>query len=135
MRSPLPHRSPFIALDTIVEVIPGERAVGEHVVSSADPLLRDGDTVSEALLLEVMAQCAGVAAGAGTGGVEGVLAGVDGFAVRRAVAAGDLLIATARVVKRMGAMVRASAAVHVAGVLCAEARLTLRLSKGPTPGR
>lgn len=129
MQPSLPHRTPFLLLDAVVEVVPGERAVAERLVTSADPLLRDGGELNEVLLVEVMAQCAGVAAASDGHGMTGALVAIDRFQVHRTVAVGDRITAAARVVKRMGEMVRADVTAHVDGTLCAEAQLTLKLTQ------
>lgn len=127
MDTPLPHRTPFMLVDAIVERVSGQRASVRRLLSNDDPLLRDGKQMSEVLLAEAMAQCAGIAA-AGEDGTSGVLVAIDGFHVHSPVEAGDSLLVEARVVKRMGTMVKASATVHVGTDLCAECDLVLRLT-------
>lgn len=123
---PLPHRAPFLLVDAVVERVPGERASARRLLSNADPLLRDAEQLSEVFLVEAMAQCAGIAA-AGEDGTSGVLVAIDGFQVHSPVQAGDLLLIEARVVKRMGAMVKTSATVRVGNELRAECDLVLRV--------
>jgi len=126
MNTPLPHRTPFVLIDAVIEHEPGRRASARRQVSSGDPLLRDESQLSEIFLVEVMAQCAGIAA-VGEGGTSGVLVAVDRLQIHSAVEAGDSLLVEARVVKRMGAMVKATATIHVNDELRAEADLVLRL--------
>jgi hypothetical protein len=45
----------------------------------------------------------------------------------------DRLVAAARVVKKMGAMVRVEVTAHVEGAICAEARLTLKITPADSP--
>lgn len=126
METPLPHRAPFLLIDAIVERVPGECASARRLLTTADPLLRDECQLSELFLVEVMAQCAGIAAVA-EDGMSGMLVAIDGFQVHAPVEAGDSLLVEARVVKRMGAMVKASATVRVGDELRAECDLVLRL--------
>jgi 3-hydroxyacyl-[acyl-carrier-protein] dehydratase len=126
MKLPLPHRSPFILVDAIVERVPGRRAAARRLVSAGDPLLRDATELGGLLLVEAMAQCAGIAA-AGDDGVSGMLAAIDGFRVHAPVVAGDSLLIEACIVKRMGTMVKAKATALVGGDVRAECDLVLRL--------
>jgi 3-hydroxyacyl-[acyl-carrier-protein] dehydratase len=128
MVTPLPHRCPFVLVDTIVDHVPGQHASARRQVSSADPLLRDARELSEIFLLEAMAQCAGIAS-VSEPAASGMLVAVDHFQVHSPVKAGDSLLIEARVVKKMGAMVKASAAIRVGEELRAECELVLRLAE------
>jgi 3-hydroxymyristoyl/3-hydroxydecanoyl-(acyl carrier protein) dehydratase len=127
MAGSLPHRSPVVLLDEIVERVAGERASARRLVSGLDPLLRDDGRLTEVMLVEAMAQCAGVAAAAGVDPVMGVLVGIDGFRCWGVVSPGDSLQIDARVLKRMGGMVKARATVRLGGEPRAEADLILKL--------
>lgn len=127
----LPHRAPFVLLDEIVARVPGERAVARRVVPVGDPLVRDQGYLGEVFLIEAMAQCAGVAAARNEADAAGALVALDAFNASVGVEPGDLMLIEARIVKRMGAMVRAKASIHVGDELCAEGELTLRM--GPPP--
>jgi 3-hydroxyacyl-[acyl-carrier-protein] dehydratase len=134
MISPLPHRAPFMLVDAILDHVPGQRASARRLVSTGDPLLRDERQLSEVFLVEAMAQCAGIAS-ADEAGSSGMLVAVDKFQVHSPVEAGDLLLLEARVVKRMGAMVKARATVRIGEQLCAECDLVLRLETAPGQSR
>jgi len=133
MPADLPHRAPFVLLDRIVERVPGQRAVAHRLIPTADPLVRDDGSLLEVLLIEAMAQCAGMAAARDADETAGALVAIDRFDARVRVGPGDRLLIEALVIKRMGPMVRARTTVHVAEQLCAEADLTLRM--GPPPRR
>jgi len=133
MPSDLPHRVPFVLLDRIVERVPGQRAVAHRLVPTADPLVRDDGSLLEVLLIEAMAQCAGMAAARDANETAGALVAIDKFDAHVRVGPGDRLVVEALVTRRMGTMVRARTFVHVADQLCAEAELTLRM--GPPPRR
>ena len=130
----LPHRTPFVLVDAIVEHVPGRRASARRMVSTSDPLLRDDFQLSEVFLVEAMAQCAGIAS-VSEPGTSGMLVAIDSFRVHSPVEAGDALLVEARVVKRMGTMVKASATIRVGDELRAECEIVLRLEKaaGDTP--
>jgi 3-hydroxyacyl-[acyl-carrier-protein] dehydratase len=121
----LPHRPPFVLVDAVVERVPGQRATARRLLSTGDPLLRDASRLSEVFLIEAMAQCAGIAA-AEPDGVSGMLVAIDRFHVHLPVEAGEVLLIEACVVKKMGAMVKASAVIRVGGELRAECELVLR---------
>lgn len=62
----LPHRPPFLFVDRIVEVVPGESIVAERMISNSDPILGGhfpGNPIVPGVLhLESMAQAAMVLA-------------------------------------------------------------------------
>lgn len=63
----LPHREPFIFIDTVVEVQPGESAVCAKTFQPDEPFFRGhfpGDPIVPGVILtEALAQTAGIAAG------------------------------------------------------------------------
>jgi len=63
----LPHREPFLFVDEILELEPGEAAVGRKTFRSGEPFFRGhfpGDPlVPGVILTEALAQTAGLAAG------------------------------------------------------------------------
>lgn len=68
----LPHRAPFIFIDAVIEVLPGERAVCAKAFKPEEPFFRGhfpGDPVVPGVILtEALAQTAGIAAGGGGAG-------------------------------------------------------------------
>ncbi|MGB8169743.1 MAG: 3-hydroxyacyl-ACP dehydratase FabZ family protein [Chthoniobacteraceae bacterium] len=63
----LPHRAPFVFVDEVTELQPGESAVGRKVFAADEPFFRGhfpGDPlVPGVILTEALAQMAGIAAG------------------------------------------------------------------------
>ncbi len=63
----LPHRPPFVFIDDIIEVEPGQSARGEKTFHPGDPLFGGhfpgNPLVPGVLLTEALAQVAGIAAG------------------------------------------------------------------------
>lgn len=63
----LPHRAPFIFVDEVTELNPGESAMGRKVFPADEPFFRGhfpGDPlVPGVILTEALAQLAGIAAG------------------------------------------------------------------------
>ena len=128
-RLPLPHRYPFLLIDRIVEVVPGDRAVALKCLTRGDPLLGADGVLPSVLLAEAMAQCAGVAALVGDTGGTAVLASIDRFRTRGSVGAGDLLFVTARVLRRFAGMVKVRAVVRVTGRPRAACDLVMQLGR------
>jgi 3-hydroxyacyl-[acyl-carrier-protein] dehydratase len=58
----LPHRYPFLLVDRVVEIVPGQSIVAEHLVSMANPILQGHfpghPIVPGVLQVEAMAQAA-----------------------------------------------------------------------------
>lgn len=125
MMPALPHRYPFVLLDRITALEPALGATAERRVSACDPLLSEEGVLAPPLLLEAMAQCAGIAAVGGGG--NGMLVGFDRFRVAGRVSAGDSLDIRVRVVRRFGALIKARGRVRANGRLRAAAELTLRI--------
>jgi 3-hydroxyacyl-[acyl-carrier-protein] dehydratase len=63
----LPHREPFVFIDSVIDVVPGERAVCVKTFAAAEPFFRGhfpGDPIVPGVILaEALAQTAGIAAG------------------------------------------------------------------------
>lgn len=63
----LPHREPFVFVDEVGELAPGERATGRRKFAAAEPFFRGhfpgNPIVPGVLLTEALAQLAGIAAG------------------------------------------------------------------------
>jgi len=121
----LPHAHPFVMLDRVTDVVPGERARGVKCVSRGEswvPGHFPGEPVLPAvLMLEAMAQLAGVMGGEGAA----VLGGVDRARFRRRVVPGDRVELEAKLVARTDGAFRARVEARVEGDLVAEAELLL----------
>jgi len=120
----LPHRPPFLMLDRVLLLEPGAWAAAVKNVAYDDAHTAADGGWPSVLLAEMMAQTAGLAAGGGGGNA--LVAKLDRFRCRGRVAAGDRLLASARVVRRLGASVIVRSSVRVNGRRCAAAEIVLR---------
>ncbi len=106
----LPHRYPFLLVDRILELKPGQWAVGVKNVTANEPQFTghwpENPVMPGVLIVEAMAQTAGVAmlTGHETQGKQAFLGGVDKVRFRRPVTPGDQLIIEARLVRQKGSM-------------------------------
>lgn len=104
----LPHRYPFLMVDKIIEMIPGERAVGIKNVSVNEPYFQGhfpGQPVMPGVLqLEAMAQvgaCALLCMDKYQGRLA-YLAGVDQVRFKRQAFPGDILVISTELIRIMG---------------------------------
>ena len=124
----LPHRYPFLMVDRVLALEPGCWAAAVKNVTSDDPFLDQTGRWPSVLLVEAMAQAAGMAsAAAGHAATAGVLAAVNRFRCGRAVVAGDRLLVVTRITRRFGSLVQARAVVRAGNARCGAAELVLRV--------
>jgi 3-hydroxyacyl-[acyl-carrier-protein] dehydratase len=103
----LPHRPPFLLVDRIRSVVPGENAVGEKYVSVNEPYFAGHfpglPIMPGVLIVEALAQVACILAfktRKGFFGEKVYLAGLDATRFRHMVAPGDLLVLEAKIKKQ-----------------------------------
>jgi 3-hydroxymyristoyl/3-hydroxydecanoyl-(acyl carrier protein) dehydratase len=124
----LPHASPFLMLDRMVEVS-ADRGVFIKMVAAGDPVVEPDGTMPAVFVLEAMAQAGGAVLGA-TGGVAraaGPLAKVDAFRLHQPVRVGDELRIEARLMRYTRGVSIFEARATVDGELRAEARVSLAI--------
>ena len=125
----LPHRYPFLLVDRVVEVTPGEKLVGFKNVTSNEPFFAGhfpGQPVMPGvLILEALAQaCALLAYKSEAVDISNkviFLMGVDGARFRKPVVPGDRLTLTATILKHKGPVWKQRGEATVDGTLVAEA--------------
>ena len=127
----LPHRYPFLLVDRIVELEPGQRAVGIKAVTANEPQFTGHfpgrPIMPGVLMVEALAQTAGVAVltlGEHRGKL-GLFAGIDDCRFRRLVAPGDTLRLEVTVEKLRGMFGRVKAVASVEGEVAVEATLSI----------
>lgn len=129
----LPHRYPFLMVDRIVEIAPGQRAVGIKNVTINEPYFTGhwpGKPVMPGVLMvEAMAQVAGIFLLSGTDvqGQQAFLGGIDKVRFRRQVVPGDQLVIEANLIKQRGNIGKVRTVAKVDGEVACEGELTFAL--------
>ena len=128
----LPHRYPFLLVDRVVEIVPGERILAYKNISINEDVFNGhfpgAPIFPGVMIVEAMAQVSGLLGFATTGekaddGKLYLFAGVDKVRFKRPVVPGDQLMLTSEVeaVKRNIWRFRTTATVD--GKICCEATL------------
>ena len=126
----IPHRYPFLLIDTIEELEPGVRALGKKCVSVNEPFFQGhfpGNPVMPGvLLMEALAQTGAVAilSKPEFQGRTAFLASIDKARFRRKVEPGDVLTLETVIIKEKGPMGMGKGVAKVNGEMAAEAVLT-----------
>lgn len=125
----IPHRYPFLLIDRIIDLIPGESAVAiknvsvnEHIFTGHFP---EEHVMPGVLIVEALAQTGAVTI-LSTDEFKGKIAyfaGIDNCKFKRKVIPGDTLRLEARVVKRLGSLGVAETVATVDGEICCQATL------------
>jgi 3-hydroxyacyl-[acyl-carrier-protein] dehydratase len=130
----LPHQPPMRLLDEVLELQPGKLARARRATNPADFYFQGhfpGDPIVPAVILvEMLAQAGGLAAGAPREGqpltpIALRVAGLGPFKFPAAARAGDVLDASARVVGQLGDLYKIEGEVTVAGRIVATGAVTL----------
>ena len=127
----IPHRYPFLLVDRVVELVPGERAVGIKQVTANEPQFTghfpERPIMPGVLMVEALAQTAGVAVMTldEYRGKLGLFAGIDECRFRRMVVPGDTLRLEVTVEKLRGMFGRVKGVATVDGEVAAEAVLSI----------
>ncbi|SDD63648.1 3-hydroxyacyl-ACP dehydratase FabZ [Kordiimonas lacus] len=131
----IPHRYPFLLVDKVVDVVPGESATGIKNVTINEPFFPghfpQKPVMPGVLILEAMAQTAGVLAidflGEEARGKVVYFMGIDGAKFRKPVGPGDRLEMKVVKTRGGGAVWKFDAQAFVDGELVTEAKLTAML--------
>lgn len=122
----LPHASPFLLLDRVLEVSE-RRGVFVKLVSATDPCLGRDGCLPAAFVLEALAQGGGALLAAQAGAVTvGYLAAVEDFRVLGEVCVGDELRVEVDILRNFGGAVLLHGRALVGDTLRAEGRITLK---------
>lgn len=132
----IPHRYPFLLVDKLTDIEPGESATGIKNVTINEPFFPghfpQKPVMPGVLILEAMAQTAGVLAvqflGDEAKGKVMYFMGIDGAKFRRPVVPGDVLHMKVNKTRGGGAVWKFDAAAYVNDELVTEAKLTAMLA-------
>lgn len=131
----IPHRQPFMLIDTIEELEPGVRAVGKKCVSFNEPFFNGhfpGNPVMPGvLILEALAQVGAVAILdlPENKGKIAYFASIDKAKFKQMVVPGDVLMLETKIIKTKGPIGVGEATATVNGKVAAKAELTFAIGK------
>lgn len=131
----IPHRYPFLLVDRVTELIPGECAKGYKNVTINEPFFQghfpDYPVMPGVLILEALAQLgAAVVLGEETNkGKLALFTGIDGARFRRQVIPGDRLDLEVQVLRMKSVVGKAAVKASVEGQLAAQAEIMFALSE------
>ncbi len=129
----IPHRYPFLMIDTIEELEPGVKALGKKCVSRNEPYFQGhfpGNPVMPGvLIMEALAQVGAVAilSDPQWKGKTAYFAGIDRAKFRKKVIPGDVLTLETEIIKKKGPIGVGRARAFVDGKVAAEAELTFAI--------
>ena len=129
----IPHRYPFLLIDTIEELEPGVRALGKKCVSVNEPYFQGhfpGNPVMPGvLIMEAIAQVGAVTilSSPEWRGRTVYFAGIDKAKFRRKVVPGDVLTLEAKIIKCKGPIGVSQGTATVDGKVVAQGELTFAI--------
>ena len=129
----LPHRYPFLLVDRILELVPGQRAVGLKNVTVNEPFFQghfpQRSIMPGVLVIEIMAQVGGVMilAVEEHRGKLAYIGTVDNAKFRKPIVPGDTLEITVELLRLRGNMGKVRCVVRVQGEEAAEADIMFAL--------
>ncbi|MFC3051093.1 3-hydroxyacyl-ACP dehydratase FabZ [Kordiimonas pumila] len=132
----IPHRYPFLLIDKVVDLVPGESAIGIKNVTINEPFFPghfpQKPVMPGVLILEAMAQAAGILAisklGADAEGKVVYFMAIDEAKFRKPVVPGDQLRMHITTIRGRGAVWKFQAVAKVDEQVVAEAKLTAMMA-------
>jgi 3-hydroxyacyl-[acyl-carrier-protein] dehydratase len=131
----IPHRDPFLLLDEVLELVPGQKVVAQRAVRAEDPWFAGHfpgrPVMPGVLIVEAMAQAGAVAvlAEEANRGRIAFFAGIDDCRFKRVVEPGDVLTLTCEIDQVRGPIGRGKATAHVGAELAARGTLTFAVER------
>ena len=135
IESILPHRAPFLLLDEVVELVPGERVAGTYRVPEDGWWFAghfpERPVMPGVLIVEAMAQTGAVAvlAEEENRGRIAFFAGIDDCRFKRVVSPGETLSLVCEIDQVRGPIGRGKATAHVGSELAARGTLTFAVER------
>ncbi|MDE7013256.1 MAG: 3-hydroxyacyl-ACP dehydratase FabZ [Kineothrix sp.] len=129
----IPHRQPFLLIDTIEELEPGVRAVAKKCVSYNEPYFAghfpEEPVMPGVLIVEALAQTGAVAllSQPEFKGKTAYFGAIQSAKFKKKVMPGDVLILETEIVKRKGPVGLGNAKAYVDGKLAVQAELTFAI--------
>ncbi|WP_289284702.1 3-hydroxyacyl-ACP dehydratase FabZ [Parablautia intestinalis] len=126
----IPHRQPFMLLDTVEELEPGKRAVAKKCVSYNEPFFQGhfpGEPVMPGVLIvEALAQTGAVAILSleENKGKTAYFAAIQSAKFKKKVEPGDVLLLETEIIKQKGSIGVGKAVATVDGKVAVQAELT-----------
>lgn len=130
----LPHRSPFLLIDRIIEIEPGKRAIGRKCVTYNEPFFaghfEDEPVMPGVLIIEALAQVGAVICLSMEEytGKTVYFGGIDKAKFKNKVTPGDVLTLEVELIKQKGPVGIALAKAYDDEKLYAQAELTFVIS-------
>ena len=135
IESILPHRAPFLLLDEVVEIVPGERVAAMYRVPEDGWWFAghfpERPVMPGVLIVEAMAQTGAVAvlAEEENRGRIAFFAGIDDCRFKRVVSPGETLSLVCEIDQVRGPIGRGKATAHVGSELAARGTLTFAIER------
>ena len=132
----IPHRQPFLLIDTIEELEPGVKAVGRKCVSYNEPYFvghfPKEPVIPGILMIEAMAQAGAVAilSKPENKGKTAYFAGISNAKFKQKVLPGDVLTLELEIIKEKGPIGIGRGTARVDGKIAASAELTFAIGNG-----
>jgi 3-hydroxyacyl-[acyl-carrier-protein] dehydratase len=136
----LPHRYPFLLVDRVLEVVPGERLLAQKNVSINEPFFTghfpNYSVMPGVLVIEALAQAAGILSfktiqSQAQAGQIYFFAGIDNCRFKRPVVPGDVLMLEVSIERHARGIWKYKTKAMVDGQLAAEADLMCALREVP----
>jgi len=129
----LPHRAPFLLIDEVLELVPGERVVARKLVTDEDCAGHfPGNPIMPGVkMVEALAQCGAVAvlSQEENKGKLALFAGIDDVRFKRVVRPGEVLTLQCDVETVRGPIGRGKARASVDGELAVRGTLTFAVEQ------
>lgn len=132
----IPHRQPFLLVDTIEELEPGVRAVGKKCVSYNEPYFAghfpEEPVMPGVLIVEALAQVGAVAilSKPDFKGRTAYFGAINSAKFKQKVVPGDVLTLETEIVKVKGPIGQGKATAYVDGAVAVVAELTFAIGTG-----
>jgi 3-hydroxyacyl-[acyl-carrier-protein] dehydratase len=129
----LPHRDPFLLVDEVTELVPGERVVARHTVTEVDCAGHfPGNPIMPGVkIVEALAQCGAVAvlSQPENRGKLALFGGIDDVRFKRIVRPGDVLDLVCEVEKVRGPVGKGKVRATVGNELAVRGTLTFAVGE------